>query len=93
MWQQLGIDVELADPAGDELGELAAEVEDDDRSGGRRGGIWAGAIRGRGVQCGLEVGLDLRIVRCEDAVPGIGRLTVDGLAALSLPAFRRGGRG
>ncbi len=28
--QQLGVDVELADAAADELGELAAEVEDDD---------------------------------------------------------------
>ena len=35
--QQLRIDVELADPPRDQLGELAAEVEDDDGAGrGRR---------------------------------------------------------
>ena len=31
--QQLGVDVELADAAGDQLRELAAEVEDDDGVG------------------------------------------------------------
>ncbi len=38
VWQQLGVDVQLAHPASDELGELAAEVQDHDRpgSGGRR---------------------------------------------------------
>ena len=51
--QQLRVDVELADAARDELGELAAEVEDDDgarrRRGRRRPGrssadrSWAGA--------------------------------------------------
>ncbi len=34
--QELGVDVELADAAGDQLRELAAEVEDDDRSRGGR---------------------------------------------------------
>ena len=31
--QELRVDVQLADAARDELGELAAEVEDDDRVG------------------------------------------------------------
>src|SRR5207342_2368219 len=31
MGQELGVDVQLAHAPGDELGELAAEVEDDDR--------------------------------------------------------------
>ena len=49
--QQLGVDVELADAAGDQLGELAAEIEDDHRAGSGRGRaagtISGGAVRGR----------------------------------------------
>ena len=51
--QELGIDVELADAASDELGELAAEVEDHDRpgSGGRResAGMVVGERSGAGA--------------------------------------------
>ena len=47
--QELGVDVQLADAPRDELGELAAEVEDDDRAGGagprrRRRRSGAGAL-------------------------------------------------
>ncbi len=84
--QQLGVDVELADPARDQLGELAAEVEDDDRAG--RGGpvavgpVVGGAVGGRGLERRLEVGLDLGVVRGEDPVTGVRRLAVDRLAPL-----------
>ena len=66
--QQLRVDVELADPARDQLGELAS------RSPGRRrrrararsaavgGSVGAAVGRGR-VERDLEVGLDLRVVR------------------------------
>ena len=87
--EQLGVDVELADAASDQLGELAAEVEDDDRSGHRgRGAILLvvdGAIGGWCLERGLEIGLDLRVVRGEDAMAGVGRVAVDGLAAVPLP--------
>ncbi len=86
--QELGVDVELTDPPCDELGELAAEVEDEDRvRAGRRldpRPVVARAIRGRRVERGLEVGLDLGVVRCEHAMAGVGRLAVDGLAAARL---------
>ncbi len=39
--------------------------------------------RARGVQGDLQVGLDLGVVRGKDAVAGVRRLAVDGLAALS----------
>ena len=91
--QELRVDVELADAAGDQLGELAAEVEDDDRAGfgGRGAGrpVVARAIRGRGLERGLEVRLDLGIVGGEDPMPGVGRFAVDGLAP---PGRRRGVR-
>ena len=85
--QQLRVDVELAHAAGDELGELAAEVEDDDgaRGGGRRAGRVGRRDERSGerrLERGLEIGLDLGVVRGEDAVAGVGGLTVDGLAAL-----------
>ena len=75
--------MELADAAGDELGELAAEVEDDDGVGGPivAGRSAAAPLRGGRVERGLEVGLDLGVVGGEDAVAGVGRLAVDGLAA------------
>ena len=84
--QELGVDVELADAARDQLGELAAEVEDDDGAGfgGRGAGrpVVTRAVGGRGLERGLEVGLDLGVVGGEDPVPGIRRLAVDGLAPL-----------
>jgi len=79
--QELGIDVELADPPGDELGELAAEVEHHDRVRLDRP-VAARADRGRGIERHLEIGLDLGVVRCKDPMAGVGRLAVDGLAAL-----------
>ena len=102
--QQLRVDVELADAAGDELGELAAEVEDDDRVGLGRARLPAGdgspgtidlRTLGRpGVEGDLEVGLDLGVVRGEHAVACVGGLAVDGRAALSsgLAVGRRPGR-
>ena len=90
---QLGVDVQLADAAGDQLGELAAEVEDDDGIGlGGVGPVGRGAVRGRGVEGGLEVGLDLGVVGGEDAVAGVRRLAVDGLAALRVAVARRARR-
>ena len=84
--EQLRVDVELADAPGDQLRELAPEVEDDDRPPGRRRrpgrSIVRRAVRRGRVERGLEIGLDLGVVRGEDAVAGVGGLTVDGLAAL-----------
>jgi hypothetical protein len=83
--------MELAHAAGDELGELAAEVEDHDRVGlfrlWRAGGAGTGAVLCRAlgrrrVERHLEVGLDLGVVRRENAMAGVGRLAMDGLAAL-----------
>ena len=89
--QQLRVDVELADAPGDQLGVLAAEVEDDDGVGlGRRrlaardaraGNVEVGTLGRRGVEGDLEVGLDLGVVGRQDAVTGVGGLAVDGLAA------------
>ena len=83
--QQLRVDIELADAARDELGELAAEVEDDDGLAvvgvGRGGAIGGRAIRGGRLERGLEVGLDLGVVRGKDPVAGVRGLAVDGLAA------------
>ena len=89
--EQLRVDIELAHAAGDELSELAAEVEDDDGAlagvrRARRSVVSRTVERGRIERC-LEIGLDLGVVRCEDAVAGVGGLTVDGLAAL--PRRRR----
>ncbi len=87
--EQLGVDVELAHSASDELGELAAEVEDDDGPGYRGRGatllVVGGAIGGWGLERGLEIGLDFRVVRGEDAMAGVGRVAVDGLAAVPFP--------
>ena len=88
--EQLRVDVELPDPPRDELGELAPEVEDDDGVGlgGRpaadrqagAGAIVRGAIRAGGMECRLEVRLDLGVVGGENPVTRVGRLAVDGLA-------------
>ena len=77
MRQQLGVDVQLPHAAGDQLGELAAEVEDDDgvRLLGRLG---LDALRRRRVERLLEVGLDLGVVRGENPMARICRLAVDG---------------
>jgi hypothetical protein len=85
--QQLRVDVQLADAAADQLGGLAAEVEDDDRV--RLGGlVGRRAIVGRafgsgGVEGGLQVSLDLGVIGGEDPMSGVGRLAMDRLAALS----------
>ena len=84
--QQLRVDVELADAAGDQLGELAAEVEDDDGPGRPRspvaGLVVRRAVGGRRLERGLEIGLDLGVVGGQDAMSGIGGLAVDRLAAV-----------
>ncbi len=74
--QQLGVDVELPDPASDELRELAAEVEDGDGAGGlvgtRDGLVTPVPIRGGRVERDLEIRLDLGVVGCQDPVPRVG---------------------
>src|SRR4029079_10521828 len=81
---ELGVDVELADPPGDQLGELAAEVEDDDRIGlADIGPIIRGPGRSGRLEGRLEIRLDLGVVRSEDAMTGVRRLAVDRLAALA----------
>ena len=98
MGQELGVDVQLADAAGDELGELAAEVQDDHRvrlagRGAARdtgtGPILGRALRAGRLEGGLEVGLDLGVVGSQDPVAGVGGLTVDGLAPVGLGRRRR----
>ena len=81
---QLGVDVQLADAPRDQLGELTSEVEDDDRIrlAGFRESRRRTVRRGR-FEGGLEVRLDLGVVRGEDPMAGVGRLAVDGLAALA----------
>ena len=81
MRQQLGVDVQLAHAASDELGVLATEIEDDD---GVRSGLDAvrGAIRGSDMERRLEICLDLGVVRGQDPVTGIGRLAMDRAPAL-----------
>ncbi len=81
MRQELRVDVQLANTAGDQLGELAAEVEDDDRVR-LDGSVAGGSLRSRRVERGLEIGLDLGVIGGEDAVAGVRGLAVDGLAAL-----------
>jgi hypothetical protein len=68
--------MQLAHAARDQLGELAPEVQDDDRVG--LGWDIAGALWGRRVERLLEVGLDLGVVRREDPVTGVRCLAVDG---------------
>jgi hypothetical protein len=83
--------VQLPDTAGDQLGELAPEVEDDDGAVIRCGrSVGGAALRSGCVERRLEVRLDLGVVRGEDAVPGIGRLTVDGLAPIATGRLGRG---
>jgi len=81
---QLGVDVQLADAPRDQLGELTSEVEDDDRIrlAGFRESRRRTVRRGR-FEGGLEVRLDLGVVRGEDPMAGVGRLAVDGLAAVA----------
>ena len=83
--QELRIDVQLADAARDELGELAAEIEDGHGAGCRRdradGAIVRRPVGGRGVQRGLEIGLHLGVVGGQDAMARVGRLAVDRLAS------------
>ena len=79
--QQLRVHVQLADAAGDELGKLAAEVENGDGPGRGGGAFVGGSTLGRGrVERGLQVGLDLGVIGGQDAMPGVGRLAVDRLA-------------
>ncbi len=91
--------MQLADASGDELGELAAEVEDHDRVGlgrarlptgdGSAGTIDLRALGRPGIQGDLQVRLDLGVVGGEDAVARVGSLPVDSGAALpgGLPAL------
>ena len=76
MRQELGVHVQLADAPRDELGELAAEVEHRDRLG-LLGSLGLDPLRRRGVECLLEVGLDLGVVGGEYTVSGVGRLAVN----------------
>ena len=66
MREELRVDVELADAAGDQLGKLAAEVQDGDDAGlrydGRGGRVIVRADGGRRVEGNLEIGLNLSIV-------------------------------
>ena len=85
--QQLGVHVQLAHATGDELRELAPEVEDDDavrglRRPADRRSVVGGSFRGGRIERDLQVGLHLGVVGGQDAVAGVGGLTVDGLAAL-----------
>ena len=96
--KELRVDVELADAAGDELGELAAEVEDDDGVGLGRARLAAGdgaprpielrALGRPGVEGDLQVRLDLGVVRGEHAVARVG-----GSPWTVVPRCRAGGRG
>jgi hypothetical protein len=79
--QELRVDIELPDAARDQLSELAAEVEDDDGVGVGRAVIRSSLGRGR-LERGLEVCLDLGVVRGQHAVAGVGSFAVNGLAAL-----------
>ena len=86
--QEFAVDIEFADPSRDELGELAAEVEDHDGLAilgvGGGGTVIRRSVRAGGLQRRFEVGLHLGIVRGQDAMAGVGRLTVNGLATLPL---------
>ena len=84
--QELRVDVQLPNATGDQLGELAAEVEDDDRVGLDRSVVVRSIGRWR-LERRLEVGLYLRVIGGEDSVAGVRRLAVDGLAA-SVPSSR-----
>ncbi len=84
--QELGVDVQLANAAGDQLGELAAEVQDDDGVGLSR--LCLGALGWRRVQRLLEIGLHLGIVRSQDPVARVGGLAMDRPATIA-PGRRR----
>ena len=83
--EEFRVHVQLADASRDQLGELAAEIEDGHRAGCRRDGadgpVVGGPVGGRGVQRGLEVRLHLGVVRGQDAVARVRFLAVDRLAA------------
>ncbi len=84
--KQLRVDIEFAHAPCDQLRELAPEIEDDHGfalvvSIGRSGAIVRGALRGRRLERRLEVGLDLGVIGCQDAVAGVGGFAMDGLAA------------
>ncbi|MBP1705305.1 MAG: Bacterial Ig-like domain (group 3), partial [Chloroflexi bacterium] len=99
--QKLGVDVELAHAAGDELCVLAAEVENDDGVGNGAGldrgfvapvDRAAGDVRLRSLGSGcvegdLQVRLDLGVVGGQHAVPGVRRLAMHGPAALPYRAL------
>ena len=87
--QQFGVDVQLAHPACDQLGVLAAEVENDDGVGLAAAGLTAGdspagtierAIRRRRLQGGLEINLHFGVVGDEHPMSGVGRLAMDCLS-------------
>jgi len=91
--EELRVDVQLADAPRDQLGELAAEVEDDDRVGFcgvpaivRRSGRF-GSMKGR-----LEIGLYLCVVRGQHAMTRVRCFAVDGLAPLAGAVAARRGR-
>ena len=87
---ELRVDVQLPDPPSDELGVLAAEVQDEHGIGLGDGGMVGRGPRGcRGLERGLEVGLDLGVVRGQHAVTRVGRVAVDRLAALRRLVRRR----
>ena len=76
--EELAVDVQFSHPTRDELRELAAEVKDDDRTGGRGGrGLGGGSSLGGRVERRLQVCLHLRVVGGEDPVAGVRGLTVD----------------
>ncbi len=81
MRQELGVDVELAHAPRDQLGELAAEVEHDDRVR-LLGRLGLDALRWSGVERLLEVRLDLGVVGGEHAVAGVRCLAVDRAAPI-----------
>ena len=81
MRKQLGVDVQLADPARDELCVLAAEVEDHHRVG-----LWLDRVRGPlgwwHVQRRFQVRLDLGVIWGQHAMTGVGELAVNRAPAL-----------
>ncbi len=89
--QQLGVDVQLAHAASDELRELAAEVQDGDGVGSL-GSLGLDALWRRRVERLFEIGLDLGIVGGEDAVARVGRLAVHRAPALDGAPFLVVGR-
>jgi hypothetical protein len=84
--QELRVDVQLPDATGDELGELAPEVQDDDRV--RFGWRAISSFGRRRVERLLQIGLDLGIVRRQHAMAGVRSLAMDCSAAPPLHAVR-----